>query len=320
MSPQDMGPEPLDLGRDVLASLESSSRREWLVTNGLGGYAAGTVAGMNTRRYHGLLVAALKPPVERRVLVAQLDTVVTHRGERTELGVNEFAGGYVHPQGWRYLHEFRREGAIPVWRWTVGDLVIERRVWMAHGHNTTYVQFTVVAATEPVELELLPLCADRDYHWHHRGAVDYRVATIAHGVELQAHDGATHCRLLCERGEFRVDPAWYWNFHHRVEAERGLDADEDLYRPGVFRMRLGAGETSALILTAETAEPRPAPESYAAERSRQQELLSVPGSNQINLGLASRQVNLVEPGTRCGTCCSPPTSSSSSAARATAAR
>jgi predicted glycogen debranching enzyme len=293
MSPQDMGPEPLDLGRDVLASLESSSRREWLVTNGLGGYAAGTVAGMNTRRYHGLLVAALKPPVERRVLVAQLDTVVTHRGERTELGVNEFAGGYVHPQGWRYLHEFRREGAIPVWRWTVGDLVIERRVWMAHGHNTTYVQFTVVAATEPVELELLPLCADRDYHWHHRGAVDYRVATIAHGVELQAHDGATHCRLLCERGEFRVDPAWYWNFHHRVEAERGLDADEDLYRPGVFRMRLGAGETSALILTAETAEPRPAPESYAAERSRQQELLSVPGSNQINLGLASRQVNLV---------------------------
>jgi len=264
----------MNLQRDVLSSFESASSREWLVTNGLGGYASGTVAGLNTRRYHGLLVASLKPPVERRVLVAQLDCTVTYRGRRTELGVNEFAGGYVHPDGWRYLAEFRREGAIPVWRWIVGDLVLERRVWMAHGVNTTYVRYTVVAAAEPVELELAPLCTDRDYHWHHRGAADYRHSTIERGVRVQSAEGAVEYRLIAQSGEYRDDPAWYWNFHHRLEAERGLDADEDLFRPGIFRLRLTAGESSALMLTAEPGEPRSALESYAAERSREDALLS----------------------------------------------
>jgi predicted glycogen debranching enzyme len=266
-------PQFLELGRDVLASLESSSRREWLVTNGIGGYAAGTVAGMNTRRYHGWLVAALRPPVERRVLVAQLDLAVTYRGRRVELGTNEFADGTVSPEGWRHLATFRREGTVPVWRWIVGDLVLERRAWMAHGRNTTYVQFRVVDAQEPVELAIVPLCVDRDYHSHHRGADGYAVESIGGGVRIQSRAGAPSYRLLAETGECVVDPAWYWNLHHRVEAERGLDPVEDLLRPGFFRMRLGAGETSALILTAETAEPHPASASLAATRERETGLL-----------------------------------------------
>ena len=263
----------LVLQRDVLATYESAVSREWLVTNGLGGYAAGTAAGTNTRRYHGLLVAALRPPVERRVLVANLDCTVTHRGRRHALGTHEFAGATVHPDGWRHLVEFSLEGTLPVWRWVIGGLVIERRIWMAHGANTTYVQYAVLAAEEPVEFEFAPLCADRDYHSHQRGAVGYHVEPLERGAAMRSRDGAPVLRILADRGAFTADAAWYWNFHHRLEAERGLDDGEDLFRPGLFRMRIAAGDTAALVLTSENETPLPAADALRAARARQAQLL-----------------------------------------------
>ena len=266
---------PLELGRAVLGSFDAAASREWLVTNGLGGYAAGTVSGANTRRYHGLLVAALRPPVERTVLVAQLEATVRYRGRRVALATHEYAGGTVHPDGWCRLVGFRLEGTLPVWRWIVDDATIERRVWMAHGANTTYVQHTIVQAGEPLELELAPLCTYRDYHSHHHGQPGYRVSGTAHGVRIDAWDGAVPYRLLSERGEYTAAPEVYWNFRHRLEAERGLDDGEDLYRPGLIRSSLRMGESDTLILTAEASEPRPPLESYAAECTRQQRLLQV---------------------------------------------
>jgi predicted glycogen debranching enzyme len=289
---------PLSLGRASLGSFESASSREWLVTNGLGGFAAGTVSGANTRRYHGLLIAALKPPVARTLLVAQVDTTVHYRGRRYGLSSNEYAGGAVHPDGWCRLAEFRLEGTLPVWRWIVDDAVIERRVWMAHGANTTYVRHAVIEAAEPVTLELAPLCAHRDYHAHQRGRPDWRIARVAHGVRIDAWDGAPPLMLLDERGEYREQPEMYWNFHHRLEAERGLDADEDLFRPGLFVATLAAGGDDTLILTAERDAPRPPLESYAAECARQQRLLDAafepPNSDP---GTGSANVTNVKPGT-----------------------
>jgi predicted glycogen debranching enzyme len=264
----------LRLGRDTLGTFEAGLAREWLVTNGLGGYAAGTVAGVNTRRYHGLLVAAQRPPVGRTVLVAQVDCAVTYRGRRVELGTNEFAGGYLHPDGWRRLVEFRLEGTLPVWRWVIGDVVLERRVWMPHGANTTYAQYSVLQSGAPVDFEFAPLCTDRDYHWHHRGGGDYRVEVIDRGLHVRSREHGPAYRILAERGRAVVDPSWYWNFRHRTEAERGLDDAEDLFRPGFLHLSLAAGESAALVLTAESADPAASADALVAERARQDGLLS----------------------------------------------
>lgn len=98
--------DALLLGRDLTGDWNIASRREWLVTNGLGGFAAGTVAGANTRRYHGLLVASLKPPVQRTLLLAKADLAVRYQGRNVELGANEFSDGVIHPQGLRAYRVF----------------------------------------------------------------------------------------------------------------------------------------------------------------------------------------------------------------------
>ena len=102
-------------------------------------------------------------------MVAKLDAAAIYRGQRFELATNEYADGTIAPRGYVHLDSFRLDGSIPVWTWLVGDALIEQRMWMRHGENTTYVRYAVLRADQPVELELTPLCTYRDYHAHHRG-------------------------------------------------------------------------------------------------------------------------------------------------------
>ena len=122
----------LVLGRDIAADWSTACRREWLVTNNLGGYAAGTVAGANTRRYHGLLVASLKPPVQRTVMLAKIDLRVRYRERNYELGANEYADGVVHPRGYVHIESFRLRGGIPTWRYAIADALLEQQIFMRH--------------------------------------------------------------------------------------------------------------------------------------------------------------------------------------------
>jgi predicted glycogen debranching enzyme len=262
-----------------MADADAALSREWLVTNGLGGFASGTVGQANTRRYHGLLVAALRPPVDRVVMVAKLDATATYRGERFELAANEYAGSTIAPRGFERLSEFRLDGTMPVWTYSFADAVLEQRVWMAYGRNTTYVSFTLRVATEPVELELLPLCTYRDYHSHGHGGWSLDVESQARGCNVTAFQGARPYRLITDAGEFTPSPDWYWRFHHRAEAERGLDAEEDLFRPGFFRARLSPGETLTFIATAEFDKPDAGSVASSQQLKRQRTLLrAVPSS------------------------------------------
>jgi predicted glycogen debranching enzyme len=280
----------ITLSRDVLNEFDGAMRREWLVTNGLGGFACGTLAGANTRRYHGLLVGALRPPLERTVMVAKLDVVASYRGRRFELATNEYADGTVAPRGYVLLDSFHLDGTVAVWTWQIGDAVVEQRIWMAHGSNTTYVQFMVARASEPVELQLTPLCTYRDYHSQQRGARNIQVTQVPGGVRIDAYLGAQPYRLLADRGACGVAPDWYWNFKHRVETERGLDDVEDLFRPAVFTMALAAGETGAITLTAQSADPLPAGLSLERERDRQASLTLPSGPDVFKqLALAADQ-------------------------------
>jgi len=263
----------LRVSRAEMTDADSALSRDWLVTNGLGGFAAGTVGQANTRRYHGLLVAALRPPVDRVLMVAKVDAAASYRGERFELGANEYAGGTMAPRGFERLSEFRLEGTMPVWTYAFADALLEQRVWMAQGRNTTYVSFTLRAGRAPVALELLPLCTYRDYHSHGHGGWSLDVEPQARMCRITAFPGARPYRLMTDAGEFTPSTDWYWRFHHRAEVERGLDAEEDLFRPGVFRAQLSAGDTITLIATAELDKPDTAKTALAENIKRQWTLL-----------------------------------------------
>jgi predicted glycogen debranching enzyme len=225
--------------------------REWLVTNGLGGFAAGTVALANTRRYHGLLVASFKPPVDRLVLVSKADIDVVYHGQRYSLTSNEYADGTLSPRGFEHLIDFRVDGQVPVWTFGMADALLELRIYAAQGENTSYLQLRVVAATAAVEAILTPLCAYRDYHAHIQGGWTLGIDAEPQAVTVRAFEGAHPYRLSVDAGGFEPKPDWYWNFLHRIERDRGLDAHEDLFSPGLFRASLAPGESLHLTATTE---------------------------------------------------------------------
>jgi predicted glycogen debranching enzyme len=263
--------EPVALGREVCGDFDAATRREWLITNGIGGFGCGTVAGAVTRRYHGLLVAALQPPVARTVTLVKADASAGYRGRRVELGTNEYADGTRNPEGYRRLESFVLDGSVPTWTWAIADARLECRVFMAHGHNTTYVRYTLRRATTPVTLELAPLVAWRDYHWHQHGPGHFEVGAVADGCLVTAAGG--RFRILAEGGRFEADADWHWNLLHRAERERGLDDREDLFRPGRFLFTLPPGGSVTLLATTEDAPPAPAAEALIALRNREHELV-----------------------------------------------
>lgn len=242
----------LSLGRDSWGTFELAIRREWLVTNGIGGFACGTVGEVNTRRYHGLLMAALTPPLERTLLVAALDVVVHYGAEQHRLFTHEFTDGTVDSHGYLQIESFHLDRGVPVWRYAIADALLEKRVSMVPGENTTCVSFRMLRAGTALELELMPLCSYRDYHSHGHGGWDMNVRDIKDGFEIAAFSGARSYRVICAGASFKHDEAWHWNFRHRAESARGLDDSEDLYRPGRFTLRLAQGEQATFVLSTES--------------------------------------------------------------------
>jgi predicted glycogen debranching enzyme len=267
------------LGRDALGSFANTSQREWLVTNGIGGFASSTVSLNNTRRYHGLLFASLRPPVERIAMVSKLEVTANYGEHSVALATNEYADGTIAPLGYCRLESFHLDGLIPVWRWLLGDVRIEQRIWMTHGANTTYVSFERIGGSKPLSIELQPLCTYRDYHSQQRGARDFRIGTITDGIELIAFDQAQPLRITGDDLRFTIAPQWNWNFKHAAETERGLDDLEDLFRPAILTFGLPAGMTRTVVLSAERTAPAPAAKALAGERMRQQGIIACLGES-----------------------------------------
>ena len=176
----------LTFGRELCGDLATAETREWLVTNGIGGYAAGTVAGGLTRRYHGLLVAALHPPLGRTLLVTKLDETIQYAGKSYSLATNYWADGSIAPQGHRLLESFRLEGTTPVWRFALGDGLLAKRIWMQPRVNTTYVRYSLLRGSTSMVLSLKALVNYRDYHG----------STQSQGWQMQT--GQVSLWYLCE--------------------------------------------------------------------------------------------------------------------------
>lgn len=225
------------------------------MTNGLGGYACGTVAGANTRRYHGFLMASLQPPAERTLLVAKVDVSVLYRGRAYHLFANEFAGGTVDPRGFVHLESFTVSDGMPIWRYAIADALLEQRIFMAPGANTSYLRLEVLRAGAALQVECKPLVTYRDFHSHGRGERPFRAVASAQGCTVTAFDGALPYRLAMSAGRYQTAATWYWNFLHREEFGRGLDALEDLWGPGTFHADLHVGEPAFFTATAEARSP-----------------------------------------------------------------
>ena len=181
----------VQFGRDICGNLPAAESREWLVTNGIGGFASGTIATGMTRRYHGLLIAALQPPVGRNQLVAALDETVRHGVATYALATHRWASGAVDPQGFLYLESFRLEGTTPVWTYALADALLEKRVWMVQGENTAFIHYTLSRSSGPIEIDAKALVNYRDFHsLTHAGDWHMKIAPVDHGVMILPFDGA----------------------------------------------------------------------------------------------------------------------------------
>src|SRR5215469_3358428 len=243
----------IEVSREECTLYPRASRLEWLLTNGTGGFAMGTVAGSSTRRYHGLLVASLHPPVARVVTLARLEeTALTPEGA-VPLSVNQYPNT-LWPDGYTRLTGFIFDDG-PAWTWSVSGVEIERRVLLVPGQQTVLVRY---AASAPMRLRIEPLLAFRDYHaLTHRNPqalTGFEERTVGNGreVRFQPYASLPSLRLVHRGGPFTGALAWHENVEYLEELDRGLDFREDLLLPGRFELELAQESPQLVAATVET--------------------------------------------------------------------
>ena len=244
----------IQFGREICGDLDAAESREWLVTNGVGGYASGTIAGSQTRRYHGLLVAALHAPVGRTQLVSAIDEIVHYGGADFPLATHRWAGGAVEPQGFLLLEDFHLEGTTPVWTYALADALLEKRIWMRQGENTTYIQYSLVRGDKAIEVELKALVNYRDFHsLTHGGDWNMNISAVEQGVKVIPFEGATPFYLKSPTATCELRHEWYLGCYFAEETRRGLSDLEDRLFAALFHAKLEPGSSVTLVVSTESA-------------------------------------------------------------------
>jgi predicted glycogen debranching enzyme len=275
--------------------MDQPDTREWLATNGLGGYASGTACGANTRRYHGLLVAALEPPGQRHVLLSRLDETVIVGGEVYELGANFWSSGSVAPQGYHHLKSFQAS-PVPTWEYQVGLGRLVKRVACLPGQNAVAISYRLEGGP-PIRLEMKVLANSRDFHGETHGHPDWQFrqrmedltpdpsparrgergsGVRSPGLRIAAWDGAPEWSLTWDRNaevEYRPGGQWYWGYSYPEEAARGLPSVEDNYCVGFLGARLAPGERLDLLASVEPLTAWPTADELADDADRRRRVL-----------------------------------------------
>lgn len=246
-------PLALRFGRESCGDLARAASLEWLVTNRMGGYASGTVAGVRTRRYHGLLVAALSPPVGRVVVVTDVHESLHLPGQVVELGAARWRDGTVSPRGFIHLESFRLDGVTPVWRYVIGEHCLEKRVLMAPGRNATIVHYHLVRGGGAVRLEVKVLASYRDYHRTTR-AGDMSLEVASDGLDVELRPGAGGGRLRVGGAGMTVSAAdsWYRGFLLALERDRGFDCADDALHMATASAELVQGDDASLVMSTDS--------------------------------------------------------------------
>ena len=256
-----------------LQSIETAIQKEWLETNGLGGWSSSTLIGAHTRRYHGLLVASIVPPTDRMVLLSKLDETIVVNDKRIELGVNCYPGNTIHPHGHQYLEIFHKR-IFPQWDYEAEGIRLKKTIGVIHGENTVVITYEVIKSSETFFLELLPLVAARGYHTlAHEGPQMHWNANFENGIFQSQPDGKTNLFISVPGSSFHQEQRWFRNFQYEVERYRGLDHSEDLFNHGLFNVKLKEGDLLGIIISTEDPSGRSAFDLLEFEKERRERLL-----------------------------------------------
>ncbi|WOD40978.1 amylo-alpha-1,6-glucosidase [Nodosilinea sp. E11] len=265
----------ISFGRHLCSHRAMATQQEWLITNGIGGYGCGTVAGVLNRHYHGLLVATLKPPLDRTLLVTKVDETAHYLGQSCDLHCDRWADGTLHPQGYLYLESFRLEGTIPIWVYAIADARLEKRVWMEPGANTTYVRYTLSRASVPLDLTLKVLVNHRDHHHSTQGnGWQMTLTECPQGLQIQAKAGVQPFYLLSETAPAQPAHTWYNGYALAVEAYRGIDPYDDHLHAATFAPTLGQGQSFTLVATTEAEADRSGQSALLRRMAYEQHLIT----------------------------------------------
>ncbi len=240
---------PLEFHRPVCGDPGEASSREWLETNGIGGFACSTILGMNTRRYHSLLTAATQPPVGRAVLLSKLEETLVAGGQRFELSTNRYRDA-MHPQGYEYLANFRID-PFPIAQFHCGSIEIQKTVFLVHGENSVVIQYVLSGDLrgQACALEIRPLVAFRDYHGltHANDSINRSVAAESGLASITPYPGLPTLYFAHNATSIDSSGFWFYSFEYERERERGLDFVEDLYSPFLLRFALAPDAPVTII-------------------------------------------------------------------------
>jgi len=271
-------PQVVDFGREICGDLSMAERREWLVTNGIGGFASGTMAGSLTRRYHGLLIAALKRPLGRTLLVSKLEETVEYQSQIVQLSTNHWHGGTVAPTGVLFLERFRLEGTTPVWTFAIADAQLEKRIWMEPGENTTYVAYSFVRGSLPIRLHLRAFINHRDYHGTTLETLPaFTTTSLTHGLQILPTGGLPFL-LSASGGSVEAVKNWYQNYDLPLERERGLSDREHHLHIGTWVIDLQPTDEITWMASTHLERPLPTTANIESRRNNEQALLRPMGT------------------------------------------
>lgn len=267
----------INLGPDICTNFSAASSREWLETNGIGGFACGTISGANTRRYHGLLTAAIRPPLGRVTMLSKFEETLIIDGTPHELSSNQYPRK-VHPKGYENLVNFSLD-PFPVWSYEMDGVRLEKKVFMAHGANTTICRWEITGGGEgrEVSLELRPLLSFVDYHslQHEDASLDPEFETENNTVTVQPYGKLPSLYFIHSGAEVEKSGYWYRNFEYAIEKERGFDSREDLFQP--FVMSFDLATSACVIISTENDTSQNADELESRELARRAALIETAG-------------------------------------------
>lgn len=270
----------IELDRAICSQFENSSSREWLETNGIGGYASSSVSGANTRRYHGLLVAATDPPLGRMVLLSKFEESLTIDGEQFDLSCNQYPGK-IHGEGYKYLTRFCLD-PFPIWTYEINGIEIEKSIFMVAGENSTAIQWKVTNRDAFVnsrfELEVKPLIAFRDHHHlrHEDDAFDGAFVESEGKVSVQPYTEMPQLHIAHNAASVSPQGHWYRDLEYALEAERGFDHREDLFQP--FSLIFDLSRDAVVIASTGDQDTVPYDELRSCEMKRRAMLIAKSGA------------------------------------------
>ena len=273
----------INFDKTICQDFAQSTSREWLETNGIGGFSSSTISGVNTRRYHALLTPATHPPLGRVTMLSKFEETVVIDGKSFELSANQFPN-IVHPQGYKYLKSFRLD-PFPIWIYDINGLEIEKKVFMIYGQNSTVCQWSIVgrrsldnAQNPSIKFELKPLLSFSDYHHlqHEDAKFDVRYETSDNLVKV--HPYAEMPPLYFSHNADKIEDTgfWYRNFEYALENERGFDLHEDLLQP--FSLKFDLHETATVIASLEQVNLTNVANYELAEVRRRNDLIETAGA------------------------------------------